>query len=223
MARTTPAWSAATCPTKLAAPNTYSLSTSVCGEERLEEDEERLEEDEERLEEELEVREDEEEERAIATERAARAATDAAEEATEEAQEQAGQQVTTSHSPDAKATLKLRVSVLRRRGHSLLRPGETRISVATSIPAQVRIVLQAHGGPVKLFKEESTEGRKYVLRVPWACHTQTQRYTLTITAYGKDASQIGARDVTRRRKTFTIDTPTICSKNQTPEKAGQHS
>jgi hypothetical protein len=204
MARTTPAWSATTCFTKLMSPNTFPSSTGNCGEERLEEDEERVEE-------ELEEREDEEEERAIAAERAARVATDATEEAAEEAQERTGSEKTTSLPASAKAILKLRVRVLTLRDHSLLHPDETRISVATSVPSHIRVALQAHGGPVKLFRGESIKGRKYVLPVPWTCHTPARRYTFTVTAHMGNDSQIGDDDVTTRRRAFTIDTHAICS------------
>ena len=219
VARTTPAWSATTCSTPLAAPNTYVPNASDCGEELLEEDEERLEE-------ELEVREDAEEERAITTERAARAATDAAEEATEEAQEQAGQEQAgqegaAPHVPYTQAALKLRVSVLTRRGHPPLHPGETRILVTTSVPAQVKLVLQAHGGPVKLFRWRSTKGRKYALRVPWTCHTQAGRYTFTVTASRENDSQPSIGDMIVRRRAFTVGALTTCSKNQTPEERGR--
>jgi hypothetical protein len=207
VARTTLAWSATTCPTKLMSPNTSPLSTSNCGEEHLEEDEERVEE-------ELEEREDEEEERAIAAERAARTATDATEEAAEEAQEQTGPEKTTSVPASAQATLKLRVRVLTLRDHSPLHPDETRISVATSVPSHIRVALQAHGGPVKLFRGESIKGRKYVLPVPWTCHTRARRYTFTVTAHRESGSQISGDDVTMRRRAFTIDTHTICSKNR---------
>jgi hypothetical protein len=208
VARTTPAWSATTCPTPLVAPNTYMPNTGYCGEELLEEDEERLEE-------ELEVQEDAEEERAIATERAARAAADAAEETTEEAQEQAGQEGPAAHLPYRKSAFKLRVSVLTRRGHPPLHPGETRILVTTSVPAQVKLVLQAHRGPVRLFRWKSTQGRKYALRVPWTCHTQAGRYTFTVTADRENDRQPSIGDMIVRRRTFTIYTHTTCSKNQT--------
>lgn len=208
MARTTPAWSATTCPTTLAAPNTYLPNTSDCSEELLEEDEERVEE-------ELEVREDEEEERAITTERAARAATDAAEEAAEEAQEQTGQEGAAPHVPYTKTALKLRISVLTRRGHPPLHLGETRILVTTSIPAQVKLVLQAHGGPVKLFRWKSAKGSTYALRVPWTCHTQAGRYTFTVTADRENDSQPSIGNTIVRRRTFAIDAHTTCSKNQT--------
>jgi hypothetical protein len=204
VARATPAWSTTTCSAKLVAPSAYLPSTSNCGEERVEEEEEHFEE-------ELEVREDEEEEREISAERAAGAATDAAEEATEEAQEQAGQERTTSNPRYPKATLKLRVRVLTRRGHSLPYPDET-ISVATGIPAQVKVVLRDRDGPVKLFGGESTKGRKYVLHVPWGCHTRSRGHTFTVTAYRESENQVGAGDVSVRRGSFTIDTP-ICSKS----------
>lgn len=213
MARTTPAWSATICPTKLISPNTSPPSTSNCGEERLEEDEELVEE-------ELEEREDEEEERAIAAERAARAVTDATEEAAEEAQEQTGPEKTTSLPASAKAILKLRVRVLTLRDHSLLHPDETRISVATSVPAHIRVALQARGGPVKLFRGDSIQGRKYVLPVPWTCHTRARRYTFTVTAHMENDSQVGDDDATMRRRAFTIDTHAICSKNRSPRDSG---
>ena len=209
MARTTPAWSTPPCQATPASPNTYLPSTSDCSEELLEEDEERVEE-------ELEVREDAEEERAITIERAARAAADAAEEATEEAQEQAGQEAAAPQAPYTKAALKLRVSVLTRRGHPPLHLGETRILVTTSVPAQVKLVLLAHGGPVKLFGWKSTKGRKHTLRVPWTCHTQAGRYTFTVTADKENDSQPSIGDMIVRRRTFTIDAHTTCS-NQTPE------
>ena len=210
MARTTPAWSATTCPTTPAAPNTSLPNTGDCSEERLEEDEERVEE-------ELEVQEDEEEERAIITERAARAAADTAEEATEEAQEQAGQEGAAPHALYTKAALKLRISVLTRRGHPPLPAGETRILVTTSVPAQVKFVLQAHGRPVKLFRWKSTKGSTYALLVPWTCHTQAGRYTFTVTADRENDGQPSIGDMIVRRRTFTIDTHTICSKTRAPE------
>jgi hypothetical protein len=210
MARTTPAWSATTCPATLVAPSTHLPSAGDCGEEHLEEDEERIEE-------ELEVREDEEEERAIAAERAARAATDAEEEAAEEAQEHTGREAATLHVPNTKPSLGLRVKVLTRHGHSLISPGETRISVTTSVPAQVKLLLQAPGGPAKLFRGETTEGRKYVLRVPWTCHTRTRRYTFTVTAYREGDSQIGAGTV--RRRAFTTDAHVMSGGRRCPEAA----
>jgi multidrug efflux pump subunit AcrA (membrane-fusion protein) len=212
MARTTPAWSASTCPTKPATPTTDPPNASVCGTERLEEEEERVEE-------ELEAQEDEEEERAIAAERAARAASDATEEAAEEAaeaaQEQAAREKTQSSASAAEPTLKLQVRISRRRGHSRIRPGETRISVTTSIPAQVRVALQAHGGPVKLFRGESAGERKYVLRVPWTCRSQARRYTFTVTAHGEGVDRTGPGEVTVRHRTFAIPTDTACGKDQT--------
>lgn len=211
-ARTTPAWSATTCPTTPAALNTSLPNTSDCSEERVEEDEERVEE-------ELEVREDAEEERAIVTERAARAAADAAEEATEEAQERAGREGAASHTPYTKAALKLRISVLTRRGHPPLPAGETRILVTTSVPAQVKLVLQAHGRPVKLFRWKSSKGSTYDLLVPWTCHTQAGRYMFTVTADRENASQPSAGDMIIRRRTFTINAHAKCSK-QIPEERG---
>ena len=184
------------------ASNIYLPSTNDCGEERLEE--------------ELGAREDEEEERALAAERAARATADATEEATEEAQEQAAAERITSPLPYAKTALKLRVRVLTRHGRSLLHPGETRISVATSVPAQVKLALRAHGGPVKLFMGESAKERKYVLRVPWTCRTRTRGYTFAVTVYREGDNQIGPGDTIVRRRAFTIDTHTMCGKNQTP-------
>jgi hypothetical protein len=209
MARATPAWSATTCPTTPGAQNTYMTNASGCSGERIEEDEERIEE-------ELEVREDEEEERAITAERAAKAATDAAEEATEEAQEQAGQEEAASHVPSTHAALKLRVSVLTRREHSPKHLGETRISVTTSVPAQVKLVLLAHGDPVRLFRWKSTQGRKYTLSVPWTCHTQAGKYTFTVTADRENDGKPSMGDTIVRHRTFTIDAHATCS-NQTPE------
>ena len=213
MASTTPAWSASTCPTKPATPTAYPPNAGACGTERLEEDEERVEE-------ELEAREDEEEERAIAAERVAREASDAAEEVAEEAaeaaQEQAERGKTPASSSPAEPTLKLQVRILRRRGHSLVRPGETRISVTTSIPAQVRVALQAHGGPVKLFRGESAGERKYVLRVPWTCHSQARRYTFTVTAHSEGVDRIGPGETTVRHRAFAIPTNTACGKDRAP-------
>ena len=209
MARTTPAWPATTCPTTPTAPNTSLPNPSDCSEEHLEEDEERIEE-------ELEVREDEEEERAITTERAARAAADAAEEATEEAQGQTGQEEAASHVPYTQAALKLRISILTRRDHSPKHPGETRILVTTSVPAQVKLVLLAHGDPVRLVRWKSTQGRKYTLRVPWTCHTQAGRYTFTVTADRENDSKPNIGDMIIRHRTFTIGAHATCS-NQTPE------
>ncbi len=216
MLRTTPAWSATTCPATLVAPSVSSPSTSDCGEQHLEEDEERLEE-------ELEDREDEEEERAIAAERTAREATDVAEEATEGAQERSELEKTTSHLTYAKVTLKLRVRVLVRHGHSVIDPGETLISVTASIPAQVRIDLRDRGRPVKFFRGESAKGSKYVLHVPWTCRMRARRYTFTVTAYGEGESQTTAGDVIVRHRAFTVNPRTTCAAITHQDEEGRHS
>lgn len=209
MASTTPAWSATICPITPATSNVHPPSTIECSQELLEEGEERAEE-------ELEVREDEEEERAIVTERAAKAIADAAEEAAEEAQEQARPEVNTTHPPHAKFAFTLRVRSFTRRGHSFQHPAETQISVATSVPLQVKLVLQTHGEPAKLFGGESAKGHKYILRVPWTCRTQARKYAFTVTAYREGNDQIGTGDTTTRRGAFTIDNRNVCSKNHTP-------
>jgi hypothetical protein len=202
MPRTTPAWSATTCP--VPPPASANLPrASDCDEGYLEEDEERLEE-------ELEVREDEEEERAIAAERVAGEATDTAEEATKEAQEQTGQEETASHSAPAKATLKLQIRVMARRGHSPRSPGETRLSVATSIPAQVGIALRTYGRQARFFTGEATQGRKYVLRIPWACHTRASSYIFTVTVYRETDGQVDAGQAIVRRGAFTVDPRILC-------------
>lgn len=202
--RTTPAWSASTCPTVPTAPNTHTSSTADCNEERIEDEEERIEE------ELLEVSEDEEEERAIAVERASREASDVAEEAAEEAQERAELEKHASHLAQAKTALKLRVSVSARAGHSNKRPGETRISIATSIPAQVKIALRAHDGLAKLLTRQSAIGHKLILRVPWICHTQAQRYSFTVTARSENHGLTTAGSAIARHGKFTIDTQAIC-------------
>jgi hypothetical protein len=189
----TPAWSVSSaCPTKLASPSAGSPSAGECSEDQLEE--------------ELEQREDEEEEQAIAAERAAAGVEDAAEEAAEEAQLAADLRDDASHpSDDGKAKLKLQVEVSTIRRRSPLHPAETRISVASNIPARVRVRVKDAAGRAKLYRGTSTNGRRNFARVSCGCLTSRRRYSYTVTAYAEHEGKTGVENIVIRRGGFTID------------------
>jgi hypothetical protein len=99
------------------------------------------------------------------------------------------------------------VRVLRRRffSHRYV----TLVSVATSAPARVKVLLQTDGRPV-LHIGKSASGRDYSLRLPWPCLARARRYNFTVTADSVGAAQSGAGQRAVRRGVFTIDTPRGC-------------
>jgi hypothetical protein len=189
----TPAWSVSSaCPPKLTSPSSGSPDPGECSEVQLEE--------------ELEQREDQEEEQAIAAERAAADIADAAEEAAEEAQVAADLRGVASHpADDGKAKLKLRVEVSTIRRRSPVHPGETRISVASNIPALVRVRVKDAAGRAKLYRGTSANGRRYFVRVPWGCLSATRSYSFTVIAHVNQKRQTGTENIVIRRGGFTVD------------------
>ncbi len=230
VAGVTPAWSATTCPAKLVAPLAGAVPGAAGGTSAGETCEEKAEEEAERVEEQ---QEDEEEEAAIAAERAAAAAKDAAEEAAEEAAEASGSGAGAggsadrephggashgsahggaSHGSGSARDAKLRLLVdaetirLLRHGH----PAETRISVASSVPARVRVRVRGHGLNRTIYLGDSSDPGRYYVRVLWGCLSPARKFAYTVTAYAIGETGTGTGPIVSSRGRFTVDSSTVC-------------